>query len=299
MRGITLWTIAAVLVFCNWPSSVMAQRPGLEVPLVTPGPGWKTCVRCENDAHIFEARKQAAVGTRQFDPHDISGVWGDMVDSQAGPTSGANHLDTKAVPPMTPYGRKLYEETKSSVGPGGVVDANSKDPEVICDPVGFPRQFAYNYGMEFVQLPNRVLQFFEWGHTWRTIWTDGRKLPTDPPVARFEGYAVGSWDGDTFVVESDGYDDRSWLSADRDLYGFRHSSEMRVEERYKRLDYGRLQGSVTIIDPKVYTKPWITTGISLLVPNAEIGEYMCVTSDSIRFNETQTEPSVGLTPDKK
>jgi len=285
--------LAGLLALLSWPPLVLAQRPGLEVPLITPGPGWKTCVRCENDAHAFDAREKANVDTHPFDPHDISGVWGDMVGSEKGPTSGSIVLDLKTLPALTPYGKQLDDATKSAVGVKGG-QHQDKDPMVICDPLGFPRQFAYNYGMEFIQLPGRTLQFFEWGHMWRTIWTDGRKLPPNPPVLRFEGYAVGHWEGDTFVVESSGYDDRSWLSEQGGLYGLRHTSEMLVEERYKRINYGKLQGSVTITDPKVFTKPWTTTGMSLLVPNAELGEYMCVTSENLDFNDEQTKPALGL-----
>src|SRR5438128_1178782 len=75
----------------------------------------------------------------------------------------------------------------------------------------------------------RVLQFFEYDHVWRTIYTDGRKLPTgvDP---RWYGYAVGHWEGDTLVIESAGFDDRTWLDAD----GHPHSDQMRLLERYRR-----------------------------------------------------------------
>ena len=83
---------------------------------------------------------------------------------------------------------------------------------MICDPLGFPRWLNYNYGMEFANLPGRTLQFFEAYHTYRTIWTDGRALPKDPEP-RWMGYSIGRWDGDTFIVESTGYDDRSWLDA--------------------------------------------------------------------------------------
>lgn len=69
-------------------------------------------------------------------------------------------LDMKAVPPMTPLGKQLYDATKSEETPAGVPLSNSKDGMLICDPLGFPRLFAYNYGFEFVQLPDRVLQFF-------------------------------------------------------------------------------------------------------------------------------------------
>src|SRR5437660_11419004 len=78
-------------------------KPGLEVPLVTPGPGWKSCPRCENEAHVAEDRRKANVDTHPFDPHDISGVWGD----------NGIELDLKTLPPFTPYGQKLYDATKS------------------------------------------------------------------------------------------------------------------------------------------------------------------------------------------
>jgi hypothetical protein len=229
---------------------------------------------------VADDREKAHVDTHPFDPHDLSGVWGD----------NGIELDLKTLPPFTPYGEKLYEATKSIV-PG----ENSKDPMNICDPLGYPRAFAYNYGMEFVQLPGRVLQFFEFEHTWRTIWTDGRELPTDPPNQRYLGYSIGKWNGDTFFIESTGFDGRSWLSEDRRnrTHGFPHSENMRIEESYKRLNYGKLQATLTVIDPKVYTKPWTTTGVATLRPNAEIGEYFCVPSESIAFDNRSTAPSAG------
>src|SRR5205823_4400322 len=76
-----------------------------------------------------------------------------------------------------------------------------------------------NYGIEFVMLPNRVVQFFEITHSWRTIWTDGRKLPENPPEPRWLGWNAGHWEGDTLVVESNGYDDRSWIEETGGLGG--------------------------------------------------------------------------------
>jgi hypothetical protein len=266
---------AALLAF---GPAALAQKTGLDVPLVTPGPGWKTCPRCENQAHVDDERIKAHVDTRPFDKHDISGVWG----------NNGVPLDLKTLPAFTPYGQKLWDATKSDS-----TDSNSKDPMNICDPLGYPRAFAYNYGVEFIQLPDRTLQVFDLGHTFRTIWTDGRKLPTAPPTLRFMGYSVGRWDGDTFVVEANGFDDRTWVSEDRRKRrnGFPHTDEMRVEENYKRLDYGKLQATLTVIDPKVYTAPWTTTGIATLRPNAEIGEYFCVPSDSISFNNQDVIPT--------
>src|SRR5437870_1694456 len=171
-------------------------------------------------------------------------------------------LDVKNVPAFTAWGYEQYQATRSEESPLGIPLSNSKDPMMRCDPLGYPRLFAYNYGFEFLQLPDRVIQFFEWGHNWRTIWTDGRKLPENPPEPRWLGYAVGHWEGDTFIVESNGYDDRSWLTEDRRdrRWGFPHGDQLRVEEKYRRISYDTLEATLTIIDPKVFKKPWTTTG---------------------------------------
>jgi hypothetical protein len=266
-------------------------RPGLEVPLVTPGPGWKACPHCENEAYKADGRKKANVDTRAFNLHDIAGVWsGNPNDLEV----NGLPMNMTAVPSFTPYGRKLFEADQSDSP-----QWNSKDPENTCDPMGWPRWLTFNYGFEFVVLPDRVLQFFEWGHTWRDIWTDGRKLPPNPPIQRYLGYAVGRWEGDTFVVESNGYDDRSWLAqapAQRTGTGrpggYPHSDEMRIEERYKRINYGLLQVMLTVTDPKVYMTPWTTTGTITLIPNTEMAENFCVPSDSIHFNSENTIPTL-------
>jgi len=266
-------------------------RPGLEVPLVTPGPGWKACPHCENEAYKADGRKKANVDTRAFNLHDIAGVWsGNPNDLEV----NGLPMNMTAVPSFTPYGRKLFEADQSDSP-----QWNSKDPENTCDPMGWPRWLTFNYGFEFVVLPDRVLQFFEWGHTWRDIWTDGRKLPPNPPIQRYLGYAVGRWEGDTFVVESNGYDDRSWLAqapAQRTGTGrpggYPHSDEMRIEEHYKRINYGLLQVMLTVTDPKVYMTPWTTTGTITLIPNTEMAENFCVPSDSIHFNSENTIPTL-------
>ena len=267
-------------------------KPGVEVPLVTPGPGWKACPRCMNDGHATAARAKANVDTREFDPHDISGVWsGTPADLGANGTP----LNQQTLPPFTPYGQKLYEATISDSA-----EWHSKDPANQCEPYGFPRNHVYNYGIEFIQLPDRTLEFFEVSHMWRTIWTDGRKLPPNPPISRFYGYAVGRWEGDTFVVESNGYDDRSWIdrganqrNAERRQAGIPHSDEMRIIERYKRLNYGLLQSEMTITDPKVFTAPWHSGPNTItLRPDSEMAEYICVPSDQVDYYNLSQLPAV-------
>src|SRR5438093_6440608 len=100
-------------------------------------------------------------------------------------------------------------------------------------------------------IPGRILMFFEGQHTVREIWMDGRKLPDDPDP-RWYGYSVGRWEGDTLVVETAGFNDKTWLGAQ----GQPHSDEMRTIERYRRVDHDTIQFNLTIDDPKTYTKTW-------------------------------------------
>jgi len=190
-----------------------------------PPPGWKTCPHCLTPDQQKNEAKFNSVGM-PYNPRDLSGVWNsrppgvgdfeargniietfaDIFDKQL----PANGVPPRNTPSLTPYGEQLFQATKTEGNaPEGTNVTNTKDGMLKCDPLGWPRWLHYNYGIEFVTLPDRVFQFIEWGHTWRTIWTDGRKLPEKVPEARWMGWAVGHWEEDnTFVVESNGYDDR-------------------------------------------------------------------------------------------
>jgi len=123
---------------------------------------------------------------------------------------------------------------------------------------------------------------------WRTIWTDGRELPKNPDPA-WNGYSVGKWEGDTFVVESNGYDDRTWI----DHFGNPHSDQMRLEERYKRVDANTLELNMTLTDPKTYTKPWVGDKITFVSKTVALYEEICAPSEEGHFNDTIRDPAVG------
>ena len=276
MRSLVILCIVMLMTVVGLCSAAWAQDD------IVP-PGWHTCPRCQSQGDRVAARDKLGVASHPFDPHDVSGVWG----------NNGMELDLNSLPPLTPWGKQQYDATRAEFSSDGVPLSNSKDGMLICDPLGYPRWYAYNYGFEFVTLPDRVIQFFELNHTWRTIWTDGRQLPTDPPTQRWLGYAIGRWEGDTFVIEGSGYDERSWISEDRRnrVYGFAHSDQMRTVERYKRTSYGTLEASITIIDPKVFTKPWVTTGTINLSPGTELWEYFCVPSESAEYNGRVLKPA--------
>ncbi|MGH7870082.1 MAG: hypothetical protein ACREP9_21200, partial [Candidatus Dormibacteraceae bacterium] len=136
------------------------------------------------------------------------------------------------------------------------------------------------YPMQLVQTANRVYQFFEWAHSYRVIRTDGSELPKDPDP-RWMGYSVGKWDGDTFVVKSFGFDERTWL----DHFGNPVSDDMTLEERYHRADRDTLELNMTIAAPKAYTKPWVSEKKTFkLSPKADVDELFCVPTEEQRFN---------------
>jgi hypothetical protein len=105
---------------------------------------------------------------------------------------------------------------------------------------------------------------------YRPIFMDGRALPEDPNPTWW-GYSVGHWEEDTLVVQSAGFNDRSWLN----FSGHPHSEELRVTERFHRRDFGHIELQVTLEDPKVFTKP-ITIALDVnFIPDTEMLEYVC------------------------
>jgi hypothetical protein len=190
--------------------------------------------------------------------HDISGIWDspDMggiqpVGAKAAPDDGK----PEHRPPYTPLGFEKLQSTKPSNGTRSVLPGDTNDPVFkYGDPQGFPREDLYELrATQILQTPQSVVILYQFGKVWRVIWTDGRELPKDPE-SRWYGYSVGKWvDDNTLVVETIGTDERTWI----DRAGRPHSADLRVEERFRRLDRDHLELSVTIDDPKMYTKPWV------------------------------------------
>ena len=126
------------------------------------------------------------------------------------------------------------------------------------------------FPMKIVQTPNLVVVLYEYQTLYRQIFTDGRGLPEDPNPT-WMGYSIGHWEGDTLVVNTAGYNDRTTL----DLGGHPHTEALRVTERFHRRDVGHIDLQVTLDDPKAYTRSW-TLPIELeLMPDSELIEYIC------------------------
>ncbi len=207
-----------------------------------------------------------AEDTQSFNPYDLNGDWDRVspIVTFSNVPGSSRTPDNRPMPdvgpvqeaPFTPEGRAMYEANKPGYGPRASIERN--DPLGRCEPLGIPRNLlaeiiAPHATFEIVQLPDRIFQFFEYRHDWREIWMDGRELPDlDDIWPTWNGYSVGRMEGSTLIVESVGFDERAWL----DKYGYPHSEQMRLVERYRRLDADTLELTMTIIDPMVYTRPW-------------------------------------------
>ena len=124
--------------------------------------------------------------------------------------------------------------------------------------------------MKIIQTPDVVAVLYEYHTIFRQFFTDGRSLPEDPNPA-WMGYSIAHWEGDTLVVNTAGYNDRTTL----DLAGHPHTEALRLTERYHRRDVGHLDLQVTFDDPKAYTRPWTIPVEFDLVPDGQLIEYVC------------------------
>jgi hypothetical protein len=184
---------------------------------------------------------------------DLSGVW---------VVSGKTTLPSE--PSYQPAAKKLYEERKAAKGKG--------DPEAFCLPDGAVRVTDLPY--KIVQGPKMIVLLAEGNvHSYRRFFLDGRTQQTAleiEPETR-SGISVGNWDGDALVVDTTGFDDKTWL----DSTGKPHSAAMHLVERYTRPDLGHLNVQITIEDEKALTKPYTFTRVFTLSPGWELEEYVC------------------------
>ena len=181
---------------------------------------------------------------------DLSGVWV--------PVSITLPND----PSYQPAFKKIYDERKANKG--------KDDPEKFCLPNGAVRVNPLPY--KIVQRSNMIALLWEGNtHSYRRFFLDGRKPNLDVEPESWTGLSNGKWDGDTLVVDTVGFNDKTWL----DATGKPHSDAMHLVERYKRPDLGHLNVELLIEDPKAFTKPYSFTRSFTLAPGWELQEYVC------------------------
>lgn len=150
--------------------------------------------------------------------------------------------------------------------------ANGKDdPTSACLPGSIVKMHTGPFFNKYIQTPGLLAILNEREVTYRQIFTDGRPLPDDPQPT-WKGYSVGTWEGDTLVVRSNGFRDGIWL----DRKGSPLGEGATMVERFRRLTYGRLQIEITVDDPKNYTRPWTVTLNDFFALNTELMDFVCL-----------------------
>jgi len=209
---------------------------------------------------------------------DLSGIWSTNCPPGAGSTCAgqslffdlARGLSPDAVQ-MTPWAASIQRQR--------VKRNHVDDPYGYCLPLGVPR-ITVSRPFKILVTPGLVALLYETtvGMMFRQVFTDGRPLPAIQEPT-WLGYSIGRWDGDAFVVDTTGFKDGGWLDTDK---ARPHSDALHVVERFRRRDFGHMELTITIDDPKAYLKPWtITTTLGLLA-DTDLIESFCDTQQTIQ-----------------
>jgi hypothetical protein len=187
---------------------------------------------------------------------DFSGLWERRSDKYY------NNIAADLKPgDVQPWAEALYQQRKRDFGKNSM--------EAQCLPMGPAYSTTPYRESRIIQTPTMLAMLNE-DLTFRQIYMDGRELEKDPNPT-WMGYSVGHWDGDTLVVESNGFSESTWLDVD----GHPHTEGLRMTERYRRPDIGHIELQITLEDPKAYAKPWTVPVTMDLKTDTEMLEYTC------------------------
>jgi len=205
---------------------------------------------------------------------DFSGLWEPHVGAitALGEPLAAEFLDIaanrKEPLPYQPWARALREARQS--------DEGKDDPSARCLPLGMIHMHSSLAPRKILQVPGLLAILYERNVDYRQIFIDGRPLPADPNPS-FNGYSTGKWEGDTLVVETIGFRDDIWL----DAAGNPVTAAAKITERFRRPNFGNLEISLTVDDPKAYTAPWTVELHQTIKLNTDLLEYFCENEKSL------------------
>jgi len=215
---------------------------------------------------------------------DFSGIW-DVEHNRPCPPEACNDLPVpqefvnigwslKGGLPYQPWAAALAKQRTE--------DNRKNDPNSFCLPTGIVRMHTTPLLRKIVQVPGLMVILNERNASYRQIFTDGRALPIDPQPS-WVGYSTGKWEGDTLVVQTSGFVDGLWLDAN----GSPLTPAGKITEKFRRINFGRLEIELTVDDPKAYTSTWTVKLNELLMPDTELLDAICLE------NEKDTRHLVG------
>jgi hypothetical protein len=222
---------------------------------------------------------------------DLSGVWHveptPLAEMQRlfGEHVGDGNVPGMEVGTQSKYGFNIlldFKPEESPMRPAAAEILRRRLPTELtstsCLPMGIPADGLVSEPNKIVQSPRMTVILYESDGTHRQIYTDGRALPKEFEQPAWLGYSVGHWERDTLVVESAGFNDKTWL----DVSGHPHSEGLRIVERYRRRDFGHMDVTMTFDDPQMYTKPFTIKFTQDLLPDSDIFESICEENEKDR-----------------
>jgi hypothetical protein len=191
---------------------------------------------------------------------DLQGIW--MPDDNRYIRDLAVDLGDDNVP-YQPWAKRLFDERKDGAH-------SREDPDAHCLPQGVPKIDYVSYPWKLIETPSSIVILYETFTFWRQIFTDGREVDANARPT-WMGYSTGAWDGDTFVVETSGFNGKAWL----DQLGRPTTDRLQVTERFTRTHFGHMRIEVTIDDPGAYTAPWSAAQVVHYRDGWEPLEFIC------------------------
>src|SRR5688572_8789654 len=210
---------------------------------------------------------------------DLSGLWrgggapAPAAGRQGGPAEPSSPVplatfrdvgaNVKEGLPLQPWAADVLKKRRA--------DGSKDNPEAHCLPMGIMQFHTQGAPRKFIQTPGVLVILYEASMGLRQIFTDGRSFPTNDPQPWWYGYSIGKWEGDTLVVETRGFRDDGWL----DIWGTPLTEAAKLTERFRRVNYDRMEIDITVDDPKAYTAPWTVRVNQRIMPEAELLEFVC------------------------
>ena len=243
--------VGAILICAGWSDAALAERPAAATP------------------------PQTLSWFGDPGSPDVSGVWA-RADGNAADASREGW--TPWPPPLIGEFAKTWQNRVAQDAAGTRTD----DPVVACLPAGMPRYITgMNGPLLIVQTPRRVSMSRDYGPP-RRVWLDGRSLPAPEEVEQFfAGNSVGRYEGGVLVVDTIGVKNQPI-----DSTGVPHSDEVKIEERYQRIDAATLRVQVTVTDALALSKPMRT-----------VVSYRAITDPLWELQDRQCVPKTGYFPE--
>lgn len=222
-------------------------------------------------ARVFAGARLTAVlaisflsASAQAETADISGTWWASEYHARIQLVGGGDL------PLTAAGKAAYEMNMAGLKDGSITDAARK----FCVPDGLPRVLATPYPFEIIQAPpGQITIIYELNHQIRVVAMD-KPMPGEKELTTFpfyNGHSVGHFEGDTLVIETAGFNEKTFI----DATGAPHTDEMRTTERLRRISPTQLEDVITVHDPAYYSKDWQARFVYNLRNDVRLEDYVC------------------------